>query len=337
MSDSRTIPADQDDRRLERVLKALFPEVPHGLWMRAFRTKAIRLDGRVARPADRARAGQALDLLFAWNPGEEADSGPFREEPPLRAIPASPDGALPPPGRGAGGLPHPPEGFPPILYEDERFLVVDKPAGLPVQPDRAERDSLIRRIWARFPGLPGSGFRPAAAHRLDRNVTGAVWIALTGPALRLAAELIRERRIRKFYLALVAGSPPESGAIRIPLRKNPLANRVDPDPSGLPAETRYRVRDRGEGLARVELELVTGRPHQARAHCAAAGFPILGDRKYAPADVGRRAARPLLHAERLVFPEDPRLGGLSGRAVAAPIPAEMRLPLRARQDRREER
>jgi 23S rRNA pseudouridine955/2504/2580 synthase len=273
--------------------------------MRALRQKRIRLDGRPCSPSDRALAGQTLDVPFDGGAASVSSApGPSLS----KARPAAP--------------------FPEILYEDRSHLILNKPANLPVQPDRPDGDSLILRVWERYPG--SADFRPAPVHRLDRNVTGAVWIALRGPALRLAAELVRERRLGKTYWAVVAGIPPGRGEIGLPLLKDSGTNQVRVDPAGRPALTRYRTLMRWTGGALLELELVTGRPHQARIHCAASGFPLAGDRKYAPLPVALLARRPLLHARRLTFPDDPRLEGLSRVALEAPIPEDLADYLRKR-------
>ena len=147
-------------------------------------------------------------------------------------------------------------------------------------------------------------------------------IALTGAAQRLLSELIRERKIKKIYHAVVEGSADDEGRVDIPLKKDTAENRVRADKDGQEALTLYRCLADFGTKSLVELQLITGRPHQARVHMAYIGHPIVGDAKYGS---GRGARRPLLHARRLIFPD---CGGLPaelcGLAVTAPLPDDMK-------------
>lgn len=289
------ISADNEGRRVDRVLRTLWPQVPLGAIMKAIRTGCVRLDGKKTRAEARLEKGQRL-----YVPWEEQAGAPERrsadeaciKKPPLET-----------------------------LYRDDYLWVVNKPAGLLTQPDVKGGDSLITRALAEL-GWSRGDYRPATVQRLDRNTTGAVIIALTGAAQRRLAELIRERRIRKLYHAVVEGVTDESGRVNLPLLKDSAANIVRPDKDGQTALTLYRRLAAAGTLSVVEAELVTGRPHQARVHLAAIGHPIVGDAKYGS---GRGAKRPLLHARTIIFPADAGLpAALRGAAVTAPLPADMK-------------
>jgi 23S rRNA pseudouridine955/2504/2580 synthase len=214
----------------------------------------------------------------------------------------------------------------PVLWRGENVAVIDKPANLLVQPDVKGGDSVVTRIWGMFAhdSLGFSlGFSPAAVHRLDRNTTGVLVVALSGEALRELERLFRERLIAKRYLAVVVGSLPDEGLIDVPLLKDEARNMVTAgagkkagEKGEKTARTRYRrLPARGDlfadgSLSLASIELLTGRTHQARAHMAYIGHPILGDRKYGNIEMNRRmkhVGRPMLHAAELEFP-----GGLSG-------------------------
>ncbi len=295
MSKEFYVTADQSGRRIDRLLRGMWPWVPLGAVMKAIRTGEVRLDARKVRPDTRVEEGQFLQV-----PWEDAMPDQRTADRDVRI-----------PVRNSLET----------IYRDEYLWIINKPAGLLTQPDTKGGDSLITRVltelaWTR------SDFRPSTVQRLDRNTSGAVIVALTGPSLRHLSELIRERRIRKIYLAVVQGRTEESGEIDLPVLKDPSSNTVRIDPDGQKALTRYRSISYGNGWSGVEAELVTGRSHQARVHFAAVGHPIIGDIKYG-GDV-KKAKRPLLHAYSLVFPDDEGLPeNIKNREFTAPLPKDM--------------
>ena len=303
MSFSLLLSRDHDGRRLDRTLRSVWPELPLSAIMRALRKGEVRVDSvRVREPGSRVHAGQ--EIYVPW----EA------------------------PGARPAVVRH---GSVPVLWRSPGSMVVNKPADLLVQPDVKGGDSVVTRVWSMLEGpsgLPsaeGPGFAPAAVHRLDRNTTGALIVALRGDVLRALETLFRERRVGKRYLAVVSGRPPEEAEIDAPLLKDAEANRVQVSPQGKSALTRCRCLARDGELALVSLELLTGRTHQARVHMAHIGCPILGDRKYGDFEANRRwrtaLRRPLLHAFELSFPDGltSPLEELAGRAFRAPLPRDM--------------
>jgi len=165
-----------------------------------------------------------------------------------------------------------------ILHADGWLLAVDKPAGLLTVPGRgpARRDALIVRLQRR---------RPTAriVHRLDRDTSGLLLVALDAAVHRALSARFARRQVEKRYVAEVEGVVDrDAGRIDLPLRKDlqrRYRHRVDPD-RGKPAVTEYRVLARTAFSSRVELRPITGRSHQIRVHLAAIGHPIVGDPLY---------------------------------------------------------
>jgi tRNA pseudouridine32 synthase/23S rRNA pseudouridine746 synthase len=217
-----------------------------------------------------------------------------------------------------------------VLHRDGLMLVVDKPAGIPVHRGPKGGENLEAYFDALRFGLPRS---PALAHRLDRDTSGCLVLGRHRKALQRLMQLFKQGRIEKTYWAVVDGDPAaDAGEIDLPLGRLD-ADRgwwMKPDPLGLPSQTRWRVRGRGASphgvpLAFVELEPLTGRTHQLRVHCAAMGWPILGDAVYGNGKA--QGAPPLhLHARRIVVPIDKHK---APAAVDAPVPEHMKSALRA--------
>ncbi len=206
---------------------------------------------------------------------------------------------------------------PTLLYRDALVLVIDKPAGLPVHPGRGGGPTLADHLDALRFGLPR---RPEIAHRLDRETSGCLVLGRHRQALARLATLFAANRVAKRYWAVVEGGPAaEAGEIDLPLgpaSADPAEWRVRVDPAGKPSLTRWRVLGRASGTAWMELEPVTGRTHQLRAHCAAAGWPIRGDRVY-----GAGNGPLLLHARSVAIPLYPKKAPI---AVEAEPPGPMR-------------
>lgn len=209
---------------------------------------------------------------------------------------------------------------PPILFRDIHFVVLDKPAGLPVHPGPRGGAS----IEDCFPLLSKRKDGPWLAHRLDTDTAGCLVVALRKTPLIQAQACFAEGRASKTYWAVVVDGPEaETGVIDWPLAKH--GNRdgwtMRADPKGQPAHTEWTVLGRAPGLAWVELRLLTGRTHQARVHSALAGWPILGDPIYGLQPPG--ADRLHLLARSILLPLDPPVS-----ATAQP-PAHMIDALRA--------
>lgn len=216
----------------------------------------------------------------------------------------------------------------PMLFEDEHVLVIDKPAGLlSVPAPGSDEDSALARVAAYARRLRRGAF-VRAIHRLDRETSGALALALSREAASGLIDLFRRHRIERRYLALVAGSPPaESGVVDAPIRERYVAGRRGVARPGEPASlarSRWRVLERFARGALLEVELETGRQHQVRAHLAHVGLPVLGDAVYGRDAGALRVRRVMLHAAVLAFAHP--VGGTPVR-VEAPLPEDFRRAL----------
>jgi 23S rRNA pseudouridine1911/1915/1917 synthase len=208
-------------------------------------------------------------------------------------------------------VPEPPPA-PPIVFEDEHLLVVDKPAGLVVHPGAGHSgDTLVDALRGRIAG--GDPERPGIVHRLDRDTSGLMVVARSDEAYERLTALIRDRAVERRYLALVQGRPrSRAGKIEAPIgrdRNDPTRVSLDSD-TPREAVTHFEVLELGPSHALLSVRLETGRMHQIRVHLAAIDLPVLGDPVYGVAD--RELGRQFLHAAELAFPhpftgEDVRL------------------------------
>lgn len=193
----------------------------------------------------------------------------------------------------------PPPGMPAILYADDDFIAVDKPAGLLSVPGKAleHADCVIARVQATYPGA-------RIVHRLDMDTSGVMVLALNADAHRHIGLQFERRHVRKTYRAVAAGTlGADSGHINLPLRcdwPNRPLQMVDHN-EGRAAQTDWMVLERREKSALLALYPVTGRSHQLRVHLLALGHPIYGDRFYAPDTVLAAAPRLMLHAHILTL------------------------------------
>jgi 23S rRNA pseudouridine955/2504/2580 synthase len=221
-----------------------------------------------------------------------------------------------------------PAQMPPILFEDEHLIVLDKPAGLAAHGGSGVAHGLIERVRAARPQQPFLEL----AHRLDRDTSGLLLLAKTRRALvRLHAQL-RDGEVDKRYLALVKGDwVNERQHVRLALTKTVTKQgerRVNVDPEGAASHTIVSLVKRYGRFSLIEAQLRTGRTHQIRVHLAHLGFPIVGDDKYgdfelnkalARADARPRLTRMFLHAASVAL-EHP-VGG-QPLALESPLPAE---------------
>ena len=276
--------------RLDLALIALHPELSRRKAHEVIEKGQVSVDGRLVREAGEPVGGaQAI----AWDPHRKA---------------------LP---RARLSLP--------LLYQDEALLVVDKPAGLlsvATSPDARHEDTVIARVREYAERLrPRHGFA-GAVHRLDRDTSGALAVALHEEARKALRELFRQHRAERRYVALVSGTPQAAeGRIDVPIRDRYEGGRrgvARPGEAGLPAVTRYRVVERLAGAALLEIQLETGRQHQIRAHLAHVSLPILGDATYGP-EAAAAVPRQMLHARVLGFAHP--LTGAPIR-VESPLPAD---------------
>jgi len=205
----------------------------------------------------------------------------------------------------------------PILFEDGEALVIDKPAGLPLDQPRAGGVSLEDRLEELRLGFQRS---PMPVHRLDRDTSGCLLLARNPKALKRFAAAFEAREVEKRYLGIVKGEvADESGTIELALSKISSAAagwRMIPARKGKPALTRWQVVARQDGLTLVEFRPETGRTHQIRVHALAGlGFPLAGDPIYGD---GAGGPRTMLHAAGLTVPR----GGKAPIVAQSPLPSD---------------
>ena len=286
MSDFRTFKVDEDDDgiRLDRWFKRHMPDVSFNIVSRWSRTGQLKLNGKKATPGDRIEAGQTIQVP----PADTSQTRP--ERPQRKREPLTPEEV-----QLVRNM---------VIYRDPSAFVLNKPPGLATQGGTKTTQHLDRLL----DGLADDDeSRPKLVHRLDKDTSGALLVARTSRSAGHFAKSFSGRTAKKVYWALVVGVPDsDEGIIDAPLAKQPGTGGEKmhiSEEHGLPAKTRYRTIDRaGNRAAWVELQPLTGRTHQLRAHMAAIGHPIVGDAKYGGAEAfltGGISRKLHLHARRI--------------------------------------
>lgn len=221
-----------------------------------------------------------------------------------------------------------------VVYEDAQLLIVDKPAGLPVADEEEKlADTLLNRallyLYGRGSWKPEKDPTPRLCHRLDTGTSGLVMIAKTAKCETAVLAAIKKHTITKTYCCVTFGRPAQkeatlTGYLLKDAGKGIVKILDAPRSGAVEITTRYRQLATSGRLALLEVELVTGRTHQIRAHLASVGCPVLGDSKYGNNAANRelKTKYQLLCAEKLTFPrctEGP-LAAVSGKTFSAARP-----------------
>ncbi len=251
-------------QRLDRFVNKCCPKLTEGMLQKLNRKNCIKLCGKKRPLNTKLEVGDVIRLYI---------SDDLSEKPAPHVI-----------GTASTDID--------VIYEDENILLVNKPCGLVVHEDADnEQDTLINRIqsylFAKGEYRPEeeNSFAPALCNRIDRNTCGIVIAAKNAEALRIMSQKIRDREIQKLYLCLAAGKlTPQSGVLTAFLEKDTKTNTVKisdrKTPSNLTIKTGYRVLGYDGENSLVEVDLLTGRTHQIRAHFAYIGHQLIGDGKY---------------------------------------------------------
>ena len=262
-----TVQKNDAGQRADKFLSKAYPNLRTALIFKLMRKKRIKLNGAKAEPNTILKEG---DVFRFYLSEELLSKEPLRRENDFRTV--SPDIS--------------------VIYEDENILLVDKPSGLVVHEDNENTaDTLINRIlsylYKKGEYLPEqeNSFIPALVNRIDRNTAGIVIAAKNAESLRILNQKLRDRELTKLYLCAVFGTPsPNEATLTAYLKKLSEENRVLISDKKLPdyltVKTSYRVLKSREDISLVEVDLLTGRTHQIRAHFAHIGHFLLGDGKY---------------------------------------------------------
>ncbi|MDC0714546.1 RluA family pseudouridine synthase [Stigmatella sp. ncwal1] len=286
----------------ERLDKHLSKHVPGLSLERARQLIAqghARIRGKKCQPTRKLWGGEEIELSL---PSPRVPQGPAVEGPGL-----------------------------PVLHDDPHLVIVDKPAGLVVEPGGGA-PSVVELLAAQRPPFDVEGLaRPGVVHRLDRETSGCLMFARTDAARAALDQAFQQKRVDKRYWTLVLGETPERERLEGPYGRDPkdprkFTTRVK---SARRAALAFEVRERLQGATLLEVQLETGRTHQIRVQLSEAGFPVLGDGVYGPAEARSHPAaqalgRQALHALRLALPH-PATGALV--RVEAPLPEDFQKAL----------
>lgn len=346
-----TISALQAGQRLDHLLSRYLKGAHSGFVYKMLRKKNITLNGKKAAGNEKLQEGDVVRLFFSEDTLLKLTGAGAAGAAGIRATAAAAGAAgiggtaaaagSAGAGKSAAGSARPIKLD--ILYEDEDVLLVNKPAGMLTQKARPDDVSLNEHAIAYLlqegavTGEDLLTFRPSVCNRLDRNTSGIVAIGKSISGLRQLSLMFRDRTAEKYYKALVLGKVSGPSLIDGWLVKDEDNNRVRvfrEKPDHAEAQriaTRYlpvrTVRRGAFEFTLLDVELLTGRSHQIRAHLASIGHPIAGDPKYGDKRANQYVRqkygirRQMLHAGRLTFPKmEGRLDRLSGRTFLSPLP-----------------
>ena len=302
------IDSNESGQRLDRFLKKYLNEAPNSFIFKMLRKKNIKLNGKKAKPEEMLEAGDEISLFLAEETIEK-----FRkpEEPKDASLDLD------------------------IVYEDENIILMNKPVGLLSHFAKGCNDNLVDRMIAY---LVSTGayrpeeeltFSPSIANRLDRNTSGIVIGCKNYESLKNMNEAIKDFKVDRFYRTIVLGELEIDETLGGFLEKNEDKNKVkisEDLKDGKEVRTRVKTIEVASGFSYLDIELITGRTHQIRAHLSSIGHPVLGDKKYGRKKVNQdfeekyRLENQFLHSYRVCFRDMPgNLAYLNGREFLAKL------------------
>jgi 23S rRNA pseudouridine955/2504/2580 synthase len=297
-----------EGQRLDNFLLRILGAVPRSLVYRILRTGQVRVNGKRAKPAYRLVTGDRVRLPPLQDAGSKQESAETKA--PSKSLRDFVAAA--------------------VIHEDRDLIVVNKPAGVAVHGGSGVSFGVIEALRAVHPELK----ELELVHRLDRETSGCLLVAKRRAVLRDLHAQLRERGMKKRYLALVAGRWPfGSKTIDLPLKTNLKQGGervVRVHDEGQEAVTTFKPMEQfGKVATLLDIDLGTGRTHQIRVHAAHAGYPVAGDEKYGDREKDAKLkayglSRMFLHAASLTFRR-----GDEPFTVTAPLPAELQAVLDA--------
>ena len=288
-------------QRFDKYLSKLLRNAPKSFFYKMLRKKNITLNGKKATGNEKLEAGDQVKLFLS----DETFDKFSQQDKAARAVTTLD-----------------------VLYEDADVLLINKPAGMLSQKAEKGDISMVEHLISH---LLDTGevteemlktFRPSLCNRLDRNTSGMVCAGKSLAGLQFLSEIFHDRTLHKYYLCLVKGKIEKKSHIKGWLHKDQKTNKVtvsrEKIPDSLAIETGYRPLGNNGRVTLLEVELLTGRTHQIRAHLSSIEHPLLGDGKYGDREFNRQytgegVKYQLLHAYKLVIPQ-------TGQTFTAPVP-----------------
>lgn len=311
----RVVTKNEAGQRFDKLLAKYLRLAPQGFLYKMLRKKNITLNGKKASGSEKVEAGDVVRFFLSDETMEKFTAHP-------------PKGQL-----FKGGF----RQIPDILYEDEHILLFNKPVGLLSQKSKEADVSAVELLitylleTGQIKKEELNTFRPSVCNRLDRNTSGILAAGKSLAGLQELSRFFKERTVEKYYLCLVAGRVEEEQTIDGWLKKNEKTNKVQvferEIAGGDRIQTAYQPVSDTLQSTLLKVHLITGKPHQIRAHLASIGHPIIGDYKYGNKKTNDHYRdkyglnSQLLHAYELVMPRtDQTLSYLSGRTFTAEVP-----------------